>query len=144
MLSALDDAGVDYLLVGAFAMAAHGVPRGTIDIDIWVRPTKENARKVWDAIARFGAPRSKLSVEDFCESDTIFQIGVAPRRIDILTSISGVDFEAAWKNRITSEIEEGVEVPVMCLADLIINKRASGRPKDLIDADWLEKKRDTS
>ncbi len=140
MLSALNEAGVEYLVVGAFAMAAHDTPRATVDIDIWVRPSKENSQKVWKAIVEFGAPHSGVSVDDFSTPDTIFQIGVAPRRIDILTSISGVEFEEAWVNRMHSTME-ALQVPVLGFAELIANKRASGRPKDLVDADWLEERR---
>jgi hypothetical protein len=138
MLSALNDASAEYLIVGAFALAAHGNPRATVDIDIWVRSSAENAKKVWKALETFGAPRSKLSVEDFLELNNVFQIGVAPRRIDILTSIDGVDFEQAWIDRKMSTLGDDLIVPVLGRAHLIINKYASGRPKDLVDADWLE------
>jgi len=138
MLSALDDAGAEYLVVGAFAMAAHGHIRATIDIDFWVRPTAENARCVWKALEIFGAPRGKISVEDFLDGDTVFQIGVAPRRIDLLTSISGVDFDEAWAHRKITTLDNQTEVAVLGRKHLLVNKRASGRPKDLVDVAWLE------
>ena len=138
MLYALNDAKVEYLVIGAFALAAHGNTRATIDIDIWVRPTEENAHRVWKALEAFGAPRSKISVEDFLKSDTVFQIGVAPRRIDLLTSISGVEFEVAWAQRKITRLDDQIEVAVLGREQLLINKLASGRPKDLLDAAWLQ------
>lgn len=137
MLSTLNDAGVDYLVVGAFALSAHGNTRATIDIDILVRPTLENAKRVWNALNSYGAPRSQISVEDFVDLDTVFQIGVAPRRIDLLTSISGVDFDAAWAGRKITNMD-GIEFAVLGRDELLTNKLASGRPKDLLDAEWLK------
>jgi hypothetical protein len=139
MLSALSAAGAEYLVVGAYALAAHGLPRATGDLDIWVRRSEENARRVWQAIEKFGAPRSRLSVKDLTTSDTVFQIGVAPRRIDILTSVDAVEFEEAWAERKAIDLM-GQEVPVIGRAHLIKNKRACGRPKDLADLAWLEGK----
>ncbi len=137
MLSALAAAGADYLIVGAHAMAAHGRPRATGDIDVWVRPTPDNAQRVWQALVAFGAPLSDLSQQDLVDADMVFQMGVAPCRIDVMTSVDGLTFEGAWKNRITVEIED-LGVPVLGRADLLINKRAAGRPKDLADVVWLE------
>ncbi len=133
MLFALNDAKVEYLVIGAFALAAHGNTRSTIDIDIWVRPTEENAHRVWEALEAFGAPRSKISVDDFLKPDTVFQIGVAPRRIDLLTSISGVEFDLAWAQRKVTLLDEKIEVAVLGRAQLLVNKLASGRPKDLVE-----------
>jgi len=137
MLSALSAAEADYLVVGAYALAAHGYPRATGDIDLWVRPTKENALRVWKSLAAFGAPTSKITVDDFSMPDIVYQIGIAPRRIDILTSISGVEFEQAWEKRISIELD-GLTVPVIGREHLLANKRASGRPKDLADAETLD------
>ena len=89
MLAALSAAGVEFLVVGAYAMAAHGLPRATGDIDIWVRPTRPNAERVMQALKAFGAPRFDLTIEDLLCADTVFQIGIAPSRIDILTGITG-------------------------------------------------------
>ena len=136
MLSALSEAGVEYLVVGAYAMAAHGCPRATGDIDFWVRPTSDNASRVWKALIAFGTPMSQVKVEDFATPDIVFQIGVAPHRIDILTSVSGVEFELAWTNRMSVEMD-GLTVPVIGRSELLINKRASGRPKDLLDVELL-------
>ncbi len=137
MLSALSEADADYLVVGAYALAAHGYPRATGDLDLWVRPTSDNAGKVWKALVAFGAPVSKLKVEDFCTPDIVYQIGVAPRRIDILTSISGVEFDAAWGNRIACSLD-GMTLPVIGREELLQNKRASGRPKDVADVHTLD------
>jgi hypothetical protein len=137
MLSALCEEGVEFLVVGAFALAAHGLPRATGDIDIWIRPSPENAQRVWRALHRFGAPTADLTLTDLSNQGIVFQIGVAPRRIDLLTSIDGVQFEAAWARRVTVDLD-GLPVPVLSRVDLITNKRASGRPKDLADLAWLE------
>jgi hypothetical protein len=136
MLFALSAAGAEYLVVGAYALAAHGLPRATGDLDIWIRRTSDNARRVWQAMERFGAPRSRLSIEDLAVPDTVFQIGVAPRRIDILTSVDAVEFDEAWPQRKMIELE-GHAVPVIGRDHLIQNKRACGRPKDLADVAWL-------
>ena len=137
MLSALSAADVEYLIVGAFALAAHGNPRATGDIDIWIRPTRENAARVLDALRGFGAPLFDLSIDDLIADDTVFQIGVAPVRIDILTGIDGVAFEDAWPRRVPVALDALI-VPVLGLHDLAANKRASGRPKDLADLAWIE------
>ena len=96
MLSALFEEGAEYLLVGAYALAVYGLPRATGDLDIWISTTPENRRRVWRALARFGAPLRELEEADLAAEDLVFQVGVAPQRIDILTSIDGVDFEEAW------------------------------------------------
>ncbi len=132
MLSELSAAGAEFLVVGAHALAAHGVPRATGDIDIWVRPTADNAERVLLALSRFGAPLLDLTREDLTREGTVFQIGQPPSRIDILSSISGVSFEAAWLRRVLVEIE-GIAVPVLARKDFIANKRSAGRPKDLSD-----------
>ncbi len=137
MLSALNEANADYLVVGAYALAAHGYPRATGDLDIWVKPSSENAVRVWHALAAFGAPMSNLTPNDLSCRGIVFQIGVVPCRIDVLTSISGVEFETAWQNRVTVQIEN-IEIRVIGRHDLLINKRASGRAKDQVDADTLD------
>lgn len=136
MLSALNAAAAEYLVVGAHALAAHGVPRATGDLDIWVRATPDNARRVLEALRAFGAPLFDLSLEDLSRPETVFQIGVVPVRVDILTSISGVDFEEAWAGRMPVSVE-GVAVGVIGRAELLRNKKATGRPKDLLDAETL-------
>ncbi len=138
MLSALSAEDAEYLLVGAYALAVHGYPRATGDIDLWVRPTAENAERVFRALEKFGAPLLDLTRADLSRPDTVFQIGLAPRRIDIMTGIDGVTFEEAWPERLARDLD-GQRVPVISRAALIRNKRASGRPKDRADADWLER-----
>jgi len=137
MLSALSEAGAEFLVVGAHALAAHGYPRATGDLDIWVRPSKENAARVWQAVEKYGAPRRSMAPEDFHTPNTVFQIGVAPGRIDLMTSIDGVEFEAAWQNR-CPQIVDGHSFFVIGRNDLLQYKRSSGRPKDLADVAWLE------
>jgi len=137
MLQCLADEGVKFLLVGAYALAAHGYPRATMDIDIWVMPSPDNARAVLKTLRRFGAPLHGLSVSDLQKDDTVFQIGVAPRRIDLLTGVSGLRFEEAFAHSAEITIE-GLHVRIPSVEDLIRNKRASGRTKDLADAEALE------
>ena len=139
MLSTLSEEGVEYLLVGGYALGAHGLPRATKDIDIWVRPTTENAARAFRALARFGAPLQGLTVGDLARKGTILQIGVPPHRIDVMTMIDGVEFEEAWPGRTATEVN-GVRIPVIGRAALIRNKRASGRPQDLADVARLEKR----
>ena len=136
MLSALSAAGAEFLVVGAHALAAHGVPRATGDLDLWVRGTPENARKVLEALREFGAPLFDLTVEDLSRPGIVFQIGVAPCRIDILTSISGVGFDEAWPRRHEMGLG-GVRFGVLGREDLVRNKLATGRPKDLLDVESL-------
>ena len=142
MLSALCDEGVEFLVVGAYAMAAHGFPRATGDIDIWIRCSKENAERVWRALNRFGAPLLDLKVCDLQTPGTVFQIGIAPCRVDLLTSIDGVEFDEAWPDRTEVEVE-GLKIPIIGRAHLLQNKKASGRPRDLADIVWLEGKKDS-
>ena len=137
MLQSLADEQVKFLLVGAYALAAHGYPRATMDIDIWVRPTPDNAEAVLRAVRRFGAPAHGLTTADLQKDDTIFQIGVAPRRIDLITGASGLRFEEAFAHSIATDIE-GLHVHILSVDDLIRNKKASGRTKDLADAEALE------
>jgi len=139
ILLALNEERVDYIIVGAYALAVHGYPRATMDIDIWVRPSAINAEAVLKALKKFGAPLLNLTKVDLTKNDTIFQIGIAPRRIDIITGASGLSFAAASENAL-EVIIEGIKVKVLSINDLIKNKQASGRPKDLIDAETLQAK----
>jgi hypothetical protein len=136
-LSALSAEGAEFLIVGAFAVAAYGIPRSTGDIDIWVNPDPANAERVWRALERFGAPLRNLSPSDFTQTDFVFQMGVRPCRIDLMTAISGVDWNEAWSTRLDGAIE-GMTLPVLSKELLIRNKRAAARPQDLADADRLE------
>ncbi len=137
MLSALSAARAEFLVVGAHAVAAHGVPRATGDLDIWVRPSPQNAERVLTALKAFGAPLLDLTREDLSRPGIVFQIGVVPCRIDILTEITGVDFDQAWQGRLESKIG-GIHVDFIGRSELIANKRATGRPKDMADVAALE------
>jgi predicted nucleotidyltransferase len=140
MLEALVHEGVEFLIVGAHALAAHGLPRATGDLDILIRPTPENARCVMEALRRFGAPLAAHHVEqrDFEEPGNVYQIGLPPRRIDLLTQISGVTFEEALAEHLTLSIG-GQEIRFIGRDALIRNKRAAARDKDLIDVGALER-----
>ncbi len=134
LLAAFTARDVRFLVVGAHALAAHGVPRVTADLDLWIEPTTANAERVWRALADFGAPLDSLGIElaDFAKPEQVVQLGLPPYRIDVLTAISGISFAEAWPGRIQGSL---FEVPVGFLgrAAFIRNKRASGRPKDLED-----------
>lgn len=136
MLSALSAAGARFLIVGAHALAAHGVPRATGDLDIWVQATPANAARVRTALQQFGAPLFDLTSADLCAKDTVFQIGLPPSRIDIITGIDGVVFDEAWDRRMDIPIGD-LTVGTIGRADFIANKKASGRPKDLLDLELL-------
>jgi hypothetical protein len=142
LLQSLTDRSVRFLIVGAHALAAHGIPRMTGDLDVWIATDPANARRTWQALAEFGAPLDALGLTpaDFEASDRVIQFGLPPFRVDVMTSVSGLTFEGAWDTR-----HEGVllDVPVLFLGRdaLIRNKRASGRRKDLDDAHALEAER---
>jgi hypothetical protein len=136
MLKCLADERVKFLVVGAYALAVHGYPRATKDIDFFVWATPENATSLIRALARFGAPLRNLSAADFASEGAVYQIGTGPHRIDIITRIDGVKFEDAYPRRLTVQ-REGVELPVISRDDLIANKRASGRAQDLADVERL-------
>jgi len=142
LLSAFNAHRVDYLVVGAHALAAHGHVRATGDLDVWVRPDPANAKRIIEALRAFGAPLQDLSEADLTRPGTVFQIGVAPIRIDVLTGIDGVGFDEAWAGRLTAHFVD-LPVPVLSASHLIANNRAVGRPQDLADVDWLEKHRKT-
>lgn len=138
MLSTLSGEGVEFLVVGAHALAAHGLPRATKDLDLWVGPGAGNAARAWRALAEFGAPLDQIDRADLERPGTIFQIGVPPHRIDVLTSIDGVSFPEAWARRASFRFHD-LEIPVLCRDDLIAAKRAAGRPQDLVDLANLER-----
>ena len=137
ILSIFNEESVEYLVIGAYALAAHGNPRATKDLDLWVRCSSQNAERIIRALRRFGAPGAEIHEQDFNQPGITFQIGVAPRRIHVVTEIDGVTFEAAYPKRLTVQVE-GVPVPVIDRQDLLTNKKAAGRPQDLADAAWLE------
>lgn len=139
-LAALLDGGARFLVVGAHALAVHGVPRATQDLDLWIDPTTENGRRVWDALASFGAPLAELGLAhgDLIRPDTVIQLGLPPNRIDLLTVLTGIeDFGEAWNHRVERPVE-GLIVPFLGRAELVANKRATGRTRDLADIEALE------
>jgi hypothetical protein len=129
---------VQFLVVGAHALAVHGVPRATGDLDLWVAPTPANAERVWHALAAFGAPLEtlRLTRDDFVRPAVVVQLGLPPRRIDLLTSVSGLTFAEAWDDRFEQDVDS-LRVPFLGRRSLIRNKQATGRPKDLGDLDAL-------
>lgn len=138
LLSTFNAHRVDYLVVGAHALAAHGHVRATGDLDVWVRPEPTNAKRVIEALRAFGAPLLDLGEEDLIRRGTVFQIGIAPLRIDVLTSIDEVTFDEGWADRLTANFAD-LPVPVLSAKHLIRNKRAVGRTQDLADVEWLER-----
>ena len=136
LLRALSVASVRFLVVGAYAMAVHGRPRATGDLDIWIEATPENAARAYRALEEFGAPLHKLKELDLTSPALVYQIGLSPRRIDILTGIDGVQFSAAWPSRVIGTYGD-LQFNVIGKADLIANKRATGRPQDLVDVESL-------
>jgi len=136
ILRAFRDEGVEHLVIGAHALAVHGHVRATLDIDLWVRPTRDNALRTWRALEQFRAPLSKMRLDDFAEPEVLYQIGMPPSRIDIMTSVTGLDFDAAWPNRVMATFGD-VEAPVLGLDDMRTAKRAAGRLKDLADLEEL-------
>ena len=138
MIECLLKAGVDFMLVGGYAVALHGWPRTTFDIDFWIMANPENAKAVVQAIRAFGAPLMDLTEADFHKPGMVFQIGAAPQRIDIISAIDGLDYAEAVGRAVKMNVD-GLDIKVISLDDLIVNKRASGRPKDIADALALEK-----
>jgi hypothetical protein len=136
LLRAFIAAKVRFLMVGAYALALHGRPRGTGDMDVWIEPSKDNAERVIRALAAFGAPLSDISSGDFERPGITYQMGVPPGRIDILTDLTGLTFADAWPARRRGLFGD-VEIDFIGRADFIKNKRATGRPKDLADIDGL-------
>jgi len=134
---------VRFLVVGAYALAVLGRPRATGDLDVWIDATAENAPRVLEALRDFGAPLHDLDVADMASPGVVYQIGLPPLRIDVLTALSGIDFETAWPGRILADFD-GVEVPVIGREDFIANKRATGRLKDRADAERLDPRRKPS
>jgi hypothetical protein len=127
----------EYLVVGAHAVAAHGHVRATKDLDVWVRPNPENAARVLRALAAFGAPLHDLTQDDLSRPGLIFQMGIPPVRIDVITSIAGIDFQEAWAERLAARFG-GEPVHVLSRRHLIANKKAAGRLQDLADVERLE------
>jgi hypothetical protein len=140
MLQILLENKVKFLVVGGYAVGAHGYPRATGDIDIWVEASENNSRAVYRSLATFGAPVGEINETTFIKKGVAFQIGVAPRRIDIITKISGVEFEEAYPQRKMIEVDD-LALPFISYGDLIKNKKATGRDRDRLDANRLERGR---
>lgn len=139
LLTALNAAEARYLLVGGHAVGFYGVPRATKDVDVWIEASADNAARVMSALRAFGAPTGGLAVEDLARPGQGFRMGTPPFRIEILTEISGVSFVEAWPRREDCDVQ-GVRLHVIGRADLLTNKRAAGRKRDLADVEALEKR----
>jgi hypothetical protein len=137
LLAEFNVQGVEYLVVGAHALAAHGHVRATKDLDVWVRPDAENATRVLKALKEFGTPLHDLTEGDLANPGTVFQIGSPPLRIDVITAIDGVSFDEAWSARLLTKFADQ-PAAVLSREHLIRNKRASGRTQDIADVEWLE------
>jgi len=137
LLAAFNAEGVEYLIVGAHALAAHGHVRATEDLDVWVRASHENAPRVLSALKSFGAPLHDLTEDDLSREGLVFQIGLAPIRIDILTDVDGLEFDQAWTDRIQTRFA-GLPTAVISREHLILNKKATGRTQDLADIERLD------
>ncbi len=135
-IESLNSSEVEYLIVGAVALAYHGIPRYTGDLDILIRNSPENSRRLESALQSFGFAALGLKAADFVDSCRVVQLGVPPNRIDLLTSITGVSFDEAWAEKIGAELE-GIQVNFIGRQTLIRNKRSSGRPQDLADLQAL-------
>jgi hypothetical protein len=135
-IESLNSNKVDYVIVGGYAQAFHGRPRFTGDIDVFVRPTRDNAARLRSALTQFGFAQLGLQEEDFLAEGQVIQLGIAPNRIDILTSITGCRFDDVWVTRIPAQLA-GVPVNMIAKEQYIRNKRAVGRPQDVVDVDLL-------
>jgi hypothetical protein len=138
MLQILLNNEVKFLIVGAYAMGAYGYPRATGDFDIWIEASAENSKKIHKSLSEFGASLLDITEKAFAEKNIIFQIGVAPRRIDMITHIDGVIFEEAYKTKELIEIES-LKIPFISKENLIKNKQSTNREKDKIDVSYLKK-----
>jgi hypothetical protein len=136
LLRAFIDRKVRFLIVGAYALAVHGRPRATGDLDVWVDPTPDNAARVVEALEQFGAPLGQVTADDFSRPGIVFQMGLPPVRIDVLTELTGLTFDNAWPGR-TSAGFGPLTVDVLGREDFIKNKRATGRARDLGDIEVL-------
>ncbi len=136
ILSEFIEGDVEFLVVGAYAVATHGIARATGDIDFWIRISPENAHRVLDALHRFGTPLEELTAADLQEENVVVQIGREPSRVDIMTSIDGVEFDDAWAHKHEVHVA-GLAIPVIGRQQLIRNKRATGRLRDLADVEAI-------
>lgn len=136
LLRAFNDENVRYLIVGGYALIKYTEPRYTKDLDIWVSPDPENARNVFSALVKYGAPVTDMSPADFMREGFLFTMGPAPSRVDILFDLTGLSFETAWERRVSARVAE-TETNFLSRVDLIINKEAVGRKQDLADVEKL-------
>jgi len=143
LLSAFNAHNVRYLIVGGYAYARYTEPRTTKDLDLFIRPDPENAAAAYSALAQFGAHLADATVADFANPGTIFQIGVAPFRIDLICDIDGVTFDKAWETSESSLVDDEIPVRYISSDNLIANKLAAGRPQDLLDVDKLRQAAET-
>jgi hypothetical protein len=143
LLRKFNEHQVKYLIVGAYAVMNYTEPRYTKDLDVWIEPSQVNAERVFKALADFGAPLESVTIEDFTNPELIFQIGIAPHRIDILMSVKGLEFAEAWVRRIETYFED-VPIVIVSKEDLLTAKEAMGRPQDLLDAEALRRASDAS
>jgi hypothetical protein len=137
LLRLFNDNNVRYLVIGGYAFIQYAEPRYTKDLDLWISTNASNAAAIFRALRKFGAPLTDMSEQDFAQEGYFYQMGYPPVRVDILMGIPGVEFESAWSSRVEIEFD-GLIVPFISKVDLIAAKRASGRPRDLMDADLLE------
>lgn len=138
LLRIFNDHNVKYLVIGGYAVVQYAEPRFTKDLDLMISTDSENAEAVYRALKEFGAPLAGLTPKDFSEEGFFFQMGVPPVRVDILMGIPGVQFAKCWKRRVEVDFD-GLKVLFISKEDLIISKRAAGRPQDLIDTDLLSR-----
>ena len=137
LLKAFSENQVKYLIIGGYAFMEYAEPRYTKDLDMWVKSDLDNAERVFSALAAFGAPLAGLKPQDFTEEGTFYRVGVPPVMVDILFSLEGLSFDAAWDRRHKSE-DNGVPLYFISKADLIASKLAAGRPQDLLDVQTLQ------
>ena len=141
LLSLFNAYQIKYLVVGGYAVIKYTEPRFTKDLDLWIKADQENAAAVFQALLEFGAPLEGMTEDDFAHEGYFYQMGIPPIRVDILMSVKGLTFEDAWTRRVEVDFDE-IPTPFIAKQDLIITKRASGRPQDLIDADLLSQSTD--
>lgn len=136
LLSVFNEHRVKYLIVGGYAVAVHAQPRATKDLDLFIQPEIENAKAVFAALAKFGAPLAGMKPEDFTDLGSFFRIGSAPHMVEILPRISGVEFDEAWERRLELlvDLHTGLKAFVISADDFITNKMATARPQDIADA----------
>jgi uncharacterized nucleotidyltransferase DUF6036 len=141
LLSIFNAHGVKYLIVGGYAVSFHAQPRATKDIDLLIKPDDENAKAIYAALAKFGAPLEGLTAQDFCDRSKFFRMGSELIMVDLLPEIDGVDFDRAWKNRVESviDLETGLRASFISGPDLVAAKLAAGRPQDIADVAALRK-----